>query len=631
MPKIKEKLCEIFKEANINCDINPDEAVAKGAAIFAAQKIDQGDSMINNILLFDITPLALGTSFVSENPEEKAIGLKMSPIINKNSRLPISLEHKYSNIIDNQKTMKIDIYEGNKKFVKDNHLIGFFNIELPPGPAGTVIVIIKLNIDNNGILIVTATIESNGLSKTMILRNDREIISNEEFEKIKNESSQLSNNTINIDEKNYKNKINFYGKLYLEKTNKDEKISYLKKYNSSIKEYMNTFNEFELDNPTMNEKIFLYTKLLFESYNDLINYDENNDSLKSEIKEQNKKYIKLLFQIDPYCIIQLINIYKIRKELLYDLVLYILELYYEKGIYYLNSNDSQKNYKARNEFINGIKLYNKFIDEEITYYNLKSKSDEIISNIKTKVNLIDSSVNLKINENNDNSKLFNNENNLDTDNILILSIKYYEYYDKHYTSKSNMSIEIESFVLANIVKIDYVYLKNENINSLKHLEQYAETSLVLAESIPNKNWESIPWYKELKDLLNGENGIKKKIELKQNKTNGEKVIPQSVLSKLNEKFATLGHKEFLQFILNDLNEYKPNGYDNLIQGTSFEQQWNSNKGKFLDNIRACYQKQIAPKNTEKQRINSALSAIIIDKINQILQPMEGCEIDLLED
>ena len=627
MPKIKEKLCEIFKEANINCDINPDEAVAQGASIFAAKMIDQGDSMINNILLFDITPLALGTSVVSDNLEEKAIGLKMSPIIKTNSRIPISRECKYLNTIDNQKIMKIDIYEGNKKFVKDNHLIGFFDIELPPGPAKTVIVVIKLTIDINGILTVTATVESEGRSKTMILRNDRELISEEEFERIKNQSSQLSNNEVNIDEKNYKNKINFYGKSYLEKTNKDEKIIQLKKYNSSIKEYMNTFNEFEFDNPTMNEKIFLYTKLLFESYNDLINYDENNDSLKSEIKEQNKKYIKLLFRIDPYCIIQLINIYKIRKELLYDLVLYVLELYYEKGIHYLKSNDNQKNYKARNEFMDGIKLYNKFIDEEITYYNLKSQSDKIISNIKTKVNLIDSSVNLKINENNDNSNLFNNENNLDTDNILILSIKYYEYYDKHYTSDSDMqNIEMESFILANIVKIDYVYLKTENIDSLKHLEKYAETSLSMAKSIPNKNWESIPWYKELDNLLN-KNGIKEKIKLKEITTNGEEVVPQSVKAKINEKFNTLDNKEFLKYILDDSNEYKPNGYDNLIKDTSFEERWSSNKNNFLEDIRACFQKQIGLKNTKEQIIASQLSDFIIEKINQILDLTKECSLE----
>ncbi len=92
------------------------------------------------------------------------------------------------------------------------------------------------------------------------------------------------------------------------------------------------------------------------------------------------------------------------------------------------------------------------------------------------------------------------------------------------------------------------------------------------------------------------------------------LVPQSVKAKINEKFTTLDNKEFLKYIL---DEYKPNGYDYLIKDTSFEERWSSNKKNFLEDIRACFQKQIGLKNTQMQII-SALSVIIIEKINQIL-------------
>ena len=306
IPKVKDIISNYFDEkTKINCEINPDEAVAFGAGIYAAKLMQQGGDIINDIILLDITPLSIGTSTVnkSDDPEIRALGNLMSFIIPKGTRIPITKEKNYLNLVDNQKEMEIDIYEGERKYIKDNHLIGKFDIELPPGPKGEVKIKVSINIDINGILNIKAFEKTGKLKGKMRIRNDRELISEEEFNRLKEKNKDILDKVELSEEKNYKKKIREYYHYYLEEKDNSHKIKYLKEYNKSIIQFIETFDFNNFNNVTVFEKFYLYVKLLFESFQKIIKLEPKiESSFEEEIKIISKKYLKLLIKINPYCL-----------------------------------------------------------------------------------------------------------------------------------------------------------------------------------------------------------------------------------------------------------------------------------------------------------------------------------------
>ena len=135
----------------------------------------QGGEIINDLVLMDITPLSLGTSIInnSTDPKIKSLGDLMNFIIPRGTRIPITLYKNYETTKDNQTSMIIDIYEGERKYLKDNHLLGSFDIEIPPYPKGEVKIKVSINIDINGIFTVTAEDQSGKVKGKMKIRNDK--------------------------------------------------------------------------------------------------------------------------------------------------------------------------------------------------------------------------------------------------------------------------------------------------------------------------------------------------------------------------------------------------------------------------------------------------------------------------
>ena len=200
IPKVKNLISNYFdevKEIKINCEINPDEAVAYGAGIYASKLMKQGGDIINDLILIDILPLSLGTSVKNESQDDniKALGRLMDFIIPRGERIPITLYNYYTTTMDNQKSMIIDIYEGERKYVKDNHFLGEFRILLPPAPKGKIEVKVGINIDINGILNVTAEEASGKFSDSIKIQNDKDIIEEKEFNTIKNNNKSILNKT----------------------------------------------------------------------------------------------------------------------------------------------------------------------------------------------------------------------------------------------------------------------------------------------------------------------------------------------------------------------------------------------------------------------------------------------------
>lgn len=163
IPKIQEKLTEFFNGKPLNYTINPDEAVAHGAAIQAAllsSNYDQ-NSPAADILLIDIIPMTLGLETADD---------KLYELIAKNTTIPVSVEKDFTTHEDKQSAVSIKIYEGEEKLAKDNHLLGQFDLEgIPPMAKGDACIKVRFAINSDGILEVSAYEVSTGVSKRLLI------------------------------------------------------------------------------------------------------------------------------------------------------------------------------------------------------------------------------------------------------------------------------------------------------------------------------------------------------------------------------------------------------------------------------------------------------------------------------
>lgn len=164
IPKIRQLLKDFFnKEPKV--DINPDEAVAYGAGIQASILSNNQSSF--DLVLVDVTPLTLGI--------EGKNGI-MIPIINRNTPVPYSKELYFSTVSDNQPSVTIKVYEGERDLVKDNILLGQFElVGIPPAKRAEPKIKVKFTIDVNGILQVTAIEETSGKSSSLTITNTNKI------------------------------------------------------------------------------------------------------------------------------------------------------------------------------------------------------------------------------------------------------------------------------------------------------------------------------------------------------------------------------------------------------------------------------------------------------------------------
>ncbi|XP_075634195.1 heat shock cognate 70 kDa protein-like [Castanea sativa] len=194
IPKVQQLLQDFFDGKELCKSINPDEAVAYGAAVQAAIVTGMKNEKLKDIVLLDVTPLSLGVEIIGE---------EMSIIIPRNTATPTEKVGNFTTVKDNQTSIVFPVYEGERARTCDNNLLGQFTLPgIPPAPRGVASINVCFNIDTNGILNVSAKEMTTGVMRNITITNDESRLSSEEIGRMVKDAE-----TYKVEDDEYRKKV----------------------------------------------------------------------------------------------------------------------------------------------------------------------------------------------------------------------------------------------------------------------------------------------------------------------------------------------------------------------------------------------------------------------------------------